>query len=157
MKVKHPRGESSDQTIELEGEEGKGDEELGIVVTERPTNGLEGERVHHREVTVDEEAVVERYKTKAHGDAVGDHDCTDDEENSRKQSLSWKLEDGERRNDVHGEILYCFAEPATDFVPIHYIPERGDVIGSLVLILEVVRVLPHVERENRRTGVTRYT
>ena len=35
-------------------------------------------------------------------------------------------------------------------VPVHDVPPRRDVVGALVLILQVVRVLPDVEPEDRR-------
>src|SRR5674476_896516 len=41
-------------------------------------------------------------------------------------------------------------EPFCHLGPIHHIPPRLHVIRPTVLILQVVRVLPHVEPENRR-------
>src|SRR3569833_3845725 len=40
------------------------------------------------------------------------------------------------------------AEPLGDLVPIHEIPPRRDVVRTLVLILQIVGVLPHVEAED---------
>ena len=33
--------------------------------------------------------------------------------------------------------------------PVHHVPPRGEIVGSTVLVLQVVRVLPHVDAENR--------
>src|SRR5205807_1447441 len=40
-------------------------------------------------------------------------------------------------------------KPLLHFVPVHYVPPRVDVIRAAVLVLEVVRVLPHVEAHYR--------
>src|SRR4051812_35820511 len=41
-------------------------------------------------------------------------------------------------------------EPLRDLSPIHHVPPRLHVVRAAVLVLEVVRVLPHVEPEERR-------
>src|SRR6202012_386700 len=40
-------------------------------------------------------------------------------------------------------------EALLDFLPVHNAPPRADVIGSPVLILQIVGVLPHVETHHR--------
>ena len=40
-------------------------------------------------------------------------------------------------------------------VPIDDVPKRGDVIGTTVLVVQVVSVLPNVQSENRRAADAR--
>src|SRR6185436_4750008 len=44
---------------------------------------------------------------------------------------------------------YCL-QRFIDLSPIHHVPPRADVVGPAVLELQVVRVLPDVEAEERR-------
>src|SRR5688572_169841 len=44
--------------------------------------------------------------------------------------------------------LRCFFEALRDVVPIDDVPPRFNVRSTLVLILEIVRVLPHVDHQN---------
>ena len=46
--------------------------------------------------------------------------------------------------------LGSLGEPPRNFIPIHHVPPRGDVVGSAILVLEVVRVLPYVQPEDGR-------
>src|ERR1041385_4603018 len=39
-----------------------------------------------------------------------------------------------------------------DEIPVHHVPPRRDVIRALVLILQVIRVLPHIDPEQRLTA-----
>src|SRR3954470_20810547 len=45
------------------------------------------------------------------------------------------------------------AQPLVDFVPVHDVPPRVDVVGPPILILQVVRVFPHVDPEDRLLAV----
>src|SRR5690606_29659801 len=38
-------------------------------------------------------------------------------------------------------------------IPVHYVPEGGDVLGPAVLVLQVVSVLPDVETQKRRVAL----
>ena len=40
-------------------------------------------------------------------------------------------------------------KPLVDFRPVHDVPPGVDVVGPAVLVLQVVRVLPHVDAEDR--------
>jgi len=44
-------------------------------------------------------------------------------------------------------------EPLGDLVPVDYVPPRVDVVGTAVLVLQVVGVLPHVDAQQRRAAV----
>src|SRR5438270_7824001 len=41
------------------------------------------------------------------------------------------------------------SESLGDCVPIDHVPPGGDVVGALVLVLEVVSVLPHIHAQDR--------
>ena len=43
----------------------------------------------------------------------------------------------------------------SDLCPVHHVPERGDIVRTAILILEVVGVFPHVEAKDRRALGTR--
>ncbi len=43
-------------------------------------------------------------------------------------------------------------EVGRDHIPVHHVPERGDVIGPAVLIVEVIGVFPDIEAEDRLAG-----
>src|ERR1043166_5840232 len=45
------------------------------------------------------------------------------------------------------------SEGFVHLTPVHDVPPRPDVIGTTILVLQVVRVLPHVEAEKRRLAV----
>src|SRR6516165_671181 len=45
-------------------------------------------------------------------------------------------------------LLLCLVEALVDFGPVHYVPPGGEVVGALVLVLEVVGVLPDVVAED---------
>src|SRR3989344_154261 len=42
-----------------------------------------------------------------------------------------------------------------DLLPVDHFPERRDVVRALVLICEIVRMLPHVEPEDRYAAASR--
>src|SRR6185437_8175842 len=48
------------------------------------------------------------------------------------------------------DLLLCPFEALVDFVPVHGVPPRGKVVGAAVLVLQVIRVLPHVIAEDRK-------
>ena len=41
-------------------------------------------------------------------------------------------------------------EPLGNFIPIHHIPECGEVIGPAVLVFKVVRMFPNIHTEDGR-------
>ncbi len=41
--------------------------------------------------------------------------------------------------------LLCGCEASRNGIPIDDVPERGDVVGTAVLVVQVVGVFPHVE------------
>ena len=46
-------------------------------------------------------------------------------------------------------FLLCLFEVSVDRFPVHDVPEGGDIVGAPVLVLQIVRVLPHVQPEDR--------
>ncbi len=46
--------------------------------------------------------------------------------------------DGALRQDVA-------TQPLLGFLPVHHVPPGGDVIGSAVLVFEIVGVFPHIQ------------
>src|SRR3954471_8847293 len=46
---------------------------------------------------------------------------------------------------LKGLSLLGVVEPLTPLGPIHHVPPRRHVVGPAVLVLQVVRVLPHVD------------
>src|SRR5690348_1935127 len=44
-------------------------------------------------------------------------------------------------------------EAAVDLIPVHHVPPCGKVIGTLVLVLQVVGVLPHIVAKNRKQSL----
>src|SRR5690606_5796665 len=81
-------------------------------------------------------------------------------------NLGWtsclRFADGERRGR---QACLAFVTPAgtrsalglgvlfVDRVPVDHVPPVGDVLGTAVLILEVVGVLPHVQAQDGRLAV----
>src|SRR3954463_16231971 len=69
------------------------------------------------------------------------------------------LEQGRRRalrSSAGGDGLLCLGGCAValgDLVPVDRVPPRVDVVGPLVLVLQVVGVLPDVHAEQRRLAV----
>ena len=51
-------------------------------------------------------------------------------------------------------LLREFRIPLGYEVPVHDVPPRGDIVGALVLVFEVVGVLPDIEAEQRRAFTT---
>src|SRR5687767_7082667 len=62
----------------------------------------------------------------------------------RRANASGLLRRGASRNDLklRGEVL-------RSEVPVHDVPECCNEIGTLVAVVDVIRVLPHVERQHR--------
>ena len=54
----------------------------------------------------------------------------------------------DRRSVVRAALLGG-RETAGDFSPIDYVPKRGHVVGTTVLVVEVVGMFPHIQAENR--------
>jgi hypothetical protein len=44
-------------------------------------------------------------------------------------------------------------EPFLDLLPVHHVPPIGNVFGSLVVVLEIIRVFPHIETQNWQLAV----
>jgi len=44
----------------------------------------------------------------------------------------------------------CRGETLVHFVPIHHVPPTLQIIGAAILVLQVVRVLPHIHAKNGR-------
>src|SRR5215210_6059918 len=63
------------------------------------------------------------------------------------RSGSWRRR-GEAQ-DARCALSHGLLETLVDRVPVDDVPPRADVIGPAVLVLEVIRVLPHVEAEDR--------
>jgi hypothetical protein len=57
---------------------------------------------------------------------------------------TWGTQDDSR------SLLLAFGdgEAAIDFVPVDHVPPRSEVIGTAILIFEIVGVLPNVIEEN---------
>src|SRR5437660_1700680 len=53
------------------------------------------------------------------------------------------------RNELRYYEQTISRQPLCDLVPVHYVPPRRDIVGSLVLVLEVIGVLPDIETEER--------
>ncbi len=47
---------------------------------------------------------------------------------------------------------FRFVETTCHLDPVNYIPERRDVIGSAILIVQVVGVFPYIQTQNRCTS-----
>lgn len=43
----------------------------------------------------------------------------------------------------------CLTVPPIDLLPVDDIPPRGDIIRTAVLVVEIVRMFPDIETENR--------
>ena len=50
--------------------------------------------------------------------------------------------------DASCVLLLCFFEALGDFGPVDYVPPGGEVVGTLVLVFQVVGVLPDVVAED---------
>ena len=47
---------------------------------------------------------------------------------------------------VFSTLLTCdVLELLLDFLPVHHVPPMGNVFGSLVVVLEIIRMFPHIE------------
>src|SRR5687768_11476116 len=56
---------------------------------------------------------------------------------------------GDRRSPFARNVLTraLLPEPFCHLAPVHDVPPRGHVVRTTVLVLEVVRVLPHIQPE----------
>ena len=68
-------------------------------------------------------------------------------------SLFWTIMKKGGGGEPKGPLADAIKSAFGDFVPIHGVPPRVEVVLAEVLVLEVVRVLPDIHAEDRHTAV----
>ena len=87
------------------------------------------------------------------GSAEGRQPARDDEPLSRTLSPRKTRSRGPRRGSESFLGSLRLRVAARDLVPVDDVPPRGEVVGSAVLVVEVVRVLPDVDAEQRHVAL----
>ena len=68
-----------------------------------------------------------------------------------RDSRATRISRATRLRDERCALARC-GEALPDFAPVDDVPPRGEIVGAAVLILQVIRVLPHVDAENRASS-----